>query len=134
MATFAFIMSTYGHSYIVAIGYCDVSRLPQAACGQVDQEKKTLKMYNNNNNRELIERFRKLKALYNLKKSIQSANTHNYTNPWYTSVQNIRKNHGKSTRTQDRARAHTHARTHARTHTHTHTHTQTHTHTHTHTH
>ena len=41
-------MSTYGHSHIVAIGYCDVSRLTQAACGQVDQEKKTLKMYNNN--------------------------------------------------------------------------------------
>ena len=60
----AFMMSTYGHSHVVAIGYCDVSRLTQAACGQVDQEKKTLKMYNNND-RELIERFRKLKALYN---------------------------------------------------------------------
>ena len=40
--------------------------------------------------RELIERFRKLKGLYNLKKNIQCAYTHNYTNQWYTSVQNIR--------------------------------------------
>jgi len=46
---------------------------------------------NNNNNRERIERFLKLKALYNLKKNIQCANTDNYTNQWYTSVQNIRK-------------------------------------------
>ena len=46
---------------------------------------------NHNNNRELIERFRKLKALYNLNKNIQCANTHKYTNRWYTSVQNIRK-------------------------------------------
>jgi len=30
--------------------------------------------------RELTERFRKLKGLYNLKKSIQCAFTHNYTN------------------------------------------------------
>ena len=45
---------------------------------------------NNNNNRELIERFWKLKALYNLKKNIQCADTHNYTNQWYTSVQNWR--------------------------------------------
>ena len=34
---------------------------------------------NNNNNRELIERFRNLKTLYNLKKNIQCTNTHNYT-------------------------------------------------------
>ena len=47
--------------------------------------------YNNNNKRELIERVRYLKALYNLKKNIQCTNTHNYTNQWYTSVQNIRK-------------------------------------------
>ena len=33
---------------------------------------------NNNNNMELIERFRKLKALYNSKTNIQCANTHNY--------------------------------------------------------
>ena len=33
----------------------------------------------NNNNRELIERFWNLKALYNLKKNIQCTNTHNYT-------------------------------------------------------
>ena len=39
---------------------------------------------NNNNIRELIERFRKLKALNNLKKNIHCANTHNYTNQWYT--------------------------------------------------
>ena len=35
---------------------------------------------NNNNHRELIERFWNLKALYNLKKNIQCTNTHNYTN------------------------------------------------------
>ena len=34
---------------------------------------------NNNKNRELIERVRYLKALYNLKKNIQYTNTHNYT-------------------------------------------------------
>ena len=44
------------------------------------------KLHNNNNNRELIERFWKFKAVYKLKKNIQSANTHNYTNQWYTSV------------------------------------------------
>ena len=62
----------------------------------------------NNNNREPTERFPKLKALYNLKSNnIQSTNTHNYTNQWYTIVQNIRKinehihtKHGKNTRTQ----------------------------------
>ena len=41
------------------------------------------------NNRKLIERFWKLKALYILKKNTQRANTHNYTNQWYTSIQNI---------------------------------------------
>ena len=52
----------------------------------------------NNNNRQLIERFQKLKALYNLKKNIQCANDndtnhiqYNDTNQWYTNVQNIRK-------------------------------------------
>ena len=34
----------------------------------------------NNNNRELIEHFQNLKALYNFKKNIQCTNTHNYTN------------------------------------------------------
>ena len=42
-------------------------------------------MYNNNN-REFTEHFWKLKALYNLKKNIQYANTHNYTNQWYTKL------------------------------------------------
>ena len=31
----------------------------------------------NNNNREFTERFRRLKARYNLKKNMQHANTHN---------------------------------------------------------
>ena len=31
-----------------------------------------------------MERFWKLKTLYRLKKNIQCANTHNYTNQWYT--------------------------------------------------
>ena len=34
---------------------------------------------NNNKNRELTERVRYLKALYNLKKNVQYTNTHNYT-------------------------------------------------------
>ena len=63
---------------------------------------------NNNNNRELLEHFWKLKALYNLNNNnIQCTHTHNYTNQWYTRVQNIRKmnehiytKHGKNTRTQ----------------------------------
>ena len=38
-------------------------------------------VYNNhNNNRELIEHFRNLKELHNLKKNIQFTNIHNYTN------------------------------------------------------
>ena len=47
--------------------------------------------FNNNNNRELTEHFQKLKTLYNLKKNLQCANTRNYTNQWYTSIQNIGK-------------------------------------------
>ena len=82
----------------------------------------------NNNNRELIERFRKLKALYNLKKNIQCPNIHNYTNQWYTSVQNIRK--GTNICIQNLAK--THAHNIARRHTHTHTHARTHARTHTH--
>ena len=35
---------------------------------------------NYNNDRELTERFRNLKAIYNLKKNIHCTNTHNYTN------------------------------------------------------
>ena len=73
-------------------------------------------------NRELIERFWKLKALYNLKKSIQCADTHNYANRWYTSIQNIRK----LTFSYKAWQKHTHTRSRAparaRTHTHTHTH------------
>ena len=34
----------------------------------------------NNKNREVIERFQTLRALYNLKKTIQCTNTQNYTN------------------------------------------------------
>ena len=86
--------------------------------------------------RELVERFRELKALYNLQKYIQCANTHNYTNQWYTSVQNIRK--GTNICIQNMAKTHAHniARIHTHTHTHTHarTHARMHTHTHTHTH
>ena len=69
---------------------------------------------NNNNNNELIECFWKLKVLHNLKKNIQCANTHNYTNQWNTSVQNMKINkhlhtkHGTNTCTQDRTRAQTH--------------------------
>ena len=42
-----------------------------------------------NDYRELTEHFWKLKALYNLKKIIQSANIHSYTDQWYTSIQKI---------------------------------------------
>ena len=45
----------------------------------------------NNNNRELTECFWNLKVLYNLKKNIQHADTHNYTNQEYTRVQNMWK-------------------------------------------
>ena len=45
----------------------------------------------NNNDRELIECFWKLKEHYNLKKNIQCANTHNYTNQWYISIQILQK-------------------------------------------
>ena len=76
------------------------------------------------NNRELIERFWKLKALYNLKKSIQCADTHNYANRWYTSIQNIRKLTNIFIQSMAKTHAHKITRTcaHARTHTHTHTH------------
>ena len=74
------------------------------------------------NNRELIERFWKLKALYNLKKSIQCADTHNYANRWYTSIQNIRKLTNIFIQSMAKTHAHKITRTcaHARTHTHTH--------------
>ena len=88
-----------------------------------------------NNNRELIERFWKLKALYNLKKNIQCANTHDYVN----GVQAYKTHREKRARAHTHTRMHAHriarthnantvaksTRTHARTHTHTlHTHTR----------
>ena len=84
-------------------------------------------LYNNSNYRELVtERPRRLKALYNLKKNIRRANTHNYTNQWYTSVQNIRKLTFlyKAWQKQAHTRLHAHACMYTHTHTHTHTHTQ----------
>ena len=75
---------------------------------------------NNNNNRERIERFRKLKALYNLKKNIQCADTHNYTNQWYTSIQNIRK--WTNIFIQSMAKTHAHKITRTWAHAHTQTH------------
>ena len=85
----------------------------------------------NNNNRQLIERFQKLKALYNLKKNIQCANANSYTNQWKTCK------HTKHTKIYIFIQSM--ARTHARkiTHTYAHTHTMpikstcTHSHTHT---
>ena len=56
-----------------------------------------------------MEHFPKLKAIYNLRKNIQYANTHNDTNQWYANIQNktINKHshtkHGKSTCIQDHA-------------------------------
>ena len=46
---------------------------------------------NHINNRNFLQRFLKLKALHILKENIKCADTHNYTNQWYTSIQNIRK-------------------------------------------
>ena len=55
---------------------------------------------NNNNNRELIEHFWKLKALYKLKKNIQCADTHNYTNQLYTKHTKINKHFHQATKQQ----------------------------------
>ena len=58
-----------------------------------------MKIPYNNNNRELIPRFTRLKAFYNLTKNIQYTNTHNYTDQQYTKhmkinifIQSIAKN------------------------------------------
>ena len=81
---------------------------------------------NSNNNRELTEGFRKLKALYNIKKNIPCANTHNCTNEWYTSIQNTRKLTILFIQSLAKTHAHRIKRTHAparqSAHTHTHTH------------
>ena len=69
----------------------------------------SLLVNNNNNNRKLMEHFQKLKAIYNLRKNIQYANTHNDTNQWYINIQNKKINkhfhpkHGKNTCIQDHA-------------------------------
>ena len=78
---------------------------------------KSVLIFNNNSSKELIERFWKLKVLHNLKKNIQCANTNNYTNQWYTSVQNMKINkhfhikHGTNTCIQDCTCVHTHTHT-----------------------
>ena len=76
-----------------------------------------------------MEHFRRLKALYNVKKNVQHTNTHNYPNQWYV---NEKTKHKKLTNifTQSMAK---HIQDHVHTHTLTHTHIHTHTHAHTHT-
>ena len=75
-------------------------------------------LYNNTNNRELIERFRNLKALYNLKKKTQCTNTHNYT---IKSTQAYKTCLRKLTNIFTQNMPKTHTKTvRARTHTHTH--------------
>ena len=72
--------------------------------------------YNNENNyRGFIERFLRLKALYNLKKNRHCANTHIQLYKWYINKQtkcpktkHIHTKHGKNMHTQDRAHTHTH--------------------------
>ena len=68
-----------------------------------------------NNNRELIECFRRLKALYNLTKSMHCSNTCNYTNQWYINKQTKHTKINKHFHTK-------HGKTCTHTHTHTHTH------------
>ena len=81
--------------------------------GDVDRKLKVV-CYNNYN-RELIDRFQNLKALYNVKKNIHCTNTHNYT-----SVQNKKIN----IFVQNMAKTHAHKIACVRKHAHTHTHTQ----------
>ena len=94
----------------------------------------------NNNNRQLIERFQKLKALYNLKKNIHCVMpTIIQINGKHASIQNIQKFTFSYKVWQEHmhTRSHTHMCTHAYTHTALHAHTMpikstwTHSHTHT---
>ena len=92
-----------------------------------------------NNNGKLKSTFGNSKHFTTLKKNIHCANTHNYANQWYTSVQNMRKLTfsykiwQKHMHTRSHARAHTHAHTHERTQCQerAHVHQLIHTHTHT---
>ena len=78
-------MLTVGCRVAWAVGAC---RIANAYSGLPRNMKHSLCKFchnnnnnnNNNNNTELIERFRNLKALYNLKKNIHCTHTHNYTN------------------------------------------------------
>ena len=93
-------------------------------------------LHNDNNKREFIEHFLRLKALCNLLMKKCATWKYPHTNQWYINKETniIKHNHTKHSEMHTHTQTCTHKHTHKHAHTHTNTHTQTRTHTGTHTH